>query len=119
MNISEVIAESLVNGGGTYSVASQPMRFEKTIHEFGFYVSRPNGVENLPFAALSTDVLMDVVLARHYDSGLYLGLWKDENNNWSIDETEWFLFKDAAIAAGIRNNQRAIWDIENGEAITL
>ena len=119
MNISEVIADATNNGGGTYGVTSfdrhtGEFSYVKTFHEFGFYVSRPNGVENLPNIAFIPATLEAIALARHFRSGLYFGLWRDDNGNWSIDETEWFNDVHNAVTAGIKNNQRAIWDIEKG-----
>lgn len=123
MNTAKMLFDAFIHDGGTYRLLSvdNPYGFQwlRSGHINGFFVSRPRGVENLPEPAISVDLIERIVTQRHLFSGLYLGLWKDEHGNWSVDETEWFPYFSDAINAGARNEQRSIWDIRGSQAISI
>lgn len=121
LGLDEVIDHAKQNGGGTYQLAGLDsngyISFIMPEHTFGYYVSLPYGIENLPSRALITPVLASFVADRK--DGNYLGLWEDAQGNWSIDISTWVYDLRAALVLGARHNQRAIWDIENMREIML
>ena len=123
MDTQALIADAVINGGGTYHgdrIEGGDIVWSRVDKEDGYYVAIAGGVENLPTLALVNGSLIeDVFYARHYESGLYFGLWQDEDLNWSIDEVEWYAGGVAAVAAGRMAAQRAIWDIKNNEEVVL
>ena len=55
-----------------------------------------------------------------YDGEVYLGCWWDpETRAWYLDMSLHFETKEEAMAYGLSNNQRSIWDLENDESINL
>jgi len=122
MNTARLMLDAFENGGGTYQlVGSSPYGYEwvPVAKDWGYFVSRPNGVENFPESAMTVETLDKIVTQRHLASGFYLGLWRDDNGNWSIDETQWLTTQPFAVFEGIRNHQRAIWDCERQQEISL
>lgn len=120
MTMRTMLHDAIQNDGGTYTVIMEidKMRFEPVSHEFGYYVSESRGIENLP--TLIADVIEVFASLRIvYGTGAYLGLWKDEFGNWSVDATNWYYSLGSAVAHGKLNDQRAIFDIANGVAIDL
>lgn len=122
LDMLAVTLDAIKNGGGTYRVVrfeyGAPM-FINTEIDFGYFVAKAGGVENLPTFVGMAETFLGIWRARHFYSGHDFGLWRDENGNWSIDESMWFHDRNTAIAVGRENDQRAIWDIEKGEEITL
>ena len=118
------------NGGGTFLVDfdheyGRWVIFDASNTTTGYYVSAPNGIENLPdlddntFRAVLVAFLGDRFGAREIDDPFRLGLWQDENGNWSIDETLWFYNYDVAMSVARENNQRAIYDIRDQEVLSV
>lgn len=124
MNTNDVIEDAISNGGGTYKLQYGAIfgqfEYEKVADEVsGYFVSAPYGVENYPAFAMTADVLDRIVWMRHRLSGCYLGLWKDDKGNFSIDESMWVSNLYTAIELGDKWEQRAVWDIANQREVLL
>lgn len=124
MDFMALTIDAIKNGGGTYYITDYPnisgVRFDRVDRDFGYFVAKDGGVENFPGnTAILNAVIKTVWESRHFMSGLYLGLWRDDKGNWSIDETYFYTNREFAIETGKAENQRAIWDIENGTEIVL
>lgn len=122
MDINQVIHDAIGNGGGTYNVtenADGSVTYYKDEAISGYYVSMPFGVENFPY--LLPSVVSAIVNQRHLRHAVTprLGLWRDENGNWSIDQTlhTYDLFR--ALKWGVEYDQRAIWDVKNVQAVPV
>lgn len=123
MNTAKLLLDTIQNGGGTYRADAvdtyQRPLWTGASHIDGYYVARPRGIENLPTYGLGIEFINRFFEAQIRDTGLYLGLWKDEHGLWSVDVTEWYPDLNSAIAAGMRNNQRAIWNVSSGTEFLL
>lgn len=123
MKTISMLIQAAVNDGGTFMVThlneyNEP-QWDDVIRTDGYYVSDPRGIENLPPYGISPKLLEGFFQERLNEGGNYLGLWKDDHGNWSIDSTRWYPHYADAVNAGLRNNQRAIWDVAKGEAVVF
>ena len=130
MNMNQMLLGAAIDNGGTFAADwndNLDLEFMSANHEFGYYVSMPFGIENLPQTKVMPFVVESFML--HWSSNdpethrkhfpYFLGLWKNpETSLWSIDRTEWFENMSAAKTRAIQNNQLAIWDIRNKTEIT-
>lgn len=118
MNTRELIQDAIANGGGTYYLGENS-EWVKLWRADGYVVAEPNGIENWPLG-LGSGVVDGV--AKQWglkDSGFFLGLWLDENTNWSIDKVSHVDSLYWAKQAAIRNKQRAFWDVANNKEVRI
>lgn len=116
MNSHELIADAQHFGGGTYIITgydAQGWHFEKPRLRDGFYVGNSGGIENLPNAALTPEVIA-AFINQYHGTMMYFGLWRDASGKWSVDNVDHFEDFEEALIFGHLNDQRTIWDIAWG-----
>lgn len=118
--LADVMDDAVICGGGTYEFINGG--WFRLIATSGYMVSDPGGIENVPgFPYNNADSLAALVRTfwaktqntpspTNVPRGIYLGLWKDENGNWSIDRSHHFAQRNTAVMIAKENQQRAIWD---------
>lgn len=117
MNTREIIQDAIANGGGTYSLNDG--EWDHLHQKTGYVVAEANGIENWPLG-LRADIINGLIMQWNLaDSGYYLGLWFDENGNWSIDKVSHFDSLYWAKGKAMWNKQRAIWDQAEGKEIRI
>ena len=116
LDIYEVIRSAHRDGGGTFVIVGHDadgFKFDHSRLEKGFYVGQKGGIENLPTAALTPEVINAFIESSMYLPN-FLGLWRDPEGKWSIDNVFHIEDFDYALKVGADNAQRAIWDIAWG-----
>ena len=101
--------------------SSQPVDI---IEPQGFMVSYDRGIEHLPNAALTPELLGAFVAQWRnrfatYPEETFLGLWRDGEGLWSVDVSVMYTHMEAAAMFGRSMNQRAIYDGKNKREIIL
>lgn len=127
MNIWELIDSVKQSGGTTVMVlktvwpdAGYAFAFSGILTDAtdGYLVSQAGGIENLPTIGLTADVIK-AFIDQHPNLAWdgYLGLWRDDNGNWSVDVTSYYTSKPLALAMAVQNNQRAVFAVGSGEVV--
>jgi hypothetical protein len=117
-----IFYEGLANGGITFGVLKDDAQTTlfRTFRTTGYVVSMPY------YQLTAKDMTLDLFKAyvKMYDKAInvnrYIGIWLDTSTlTWYLDINNIYDRKIDAIECGIRNKQKAIYDLSNGETITL
>lgn len=119
MFISEIVDYVTQTGGGSFKSTDEG--WEQVYASDGYYVSVSGGMESVEESQLE-DAILTFAFARidvWNKPQALLGIWRDDNGEYSIDVSMRFEHIETAMLAGKLGNQRAIWDIYNHKAITI
>ena len=125
MNVIDIVADVLQNGGGTYD----PVTWEKGT-DVSFLVSVLGYEDSFPSHWLelviqenshATRIILKSIIAHQLAAqalGAYVGIWTDGENVY-IDVPENYESQYEAEAAAIANEQRAYYDAVRGLVVSV
>lgn len=111
--VAEAVHEILSNGGGTFNLDLTPAS-----HKSGYFSSVAGYEQQASEDEFGESALAGFCDAAEGHPDYLIGAWVDDGIVY-LDLTKHIPDRSTAIEFGILNNQRAIWDIEKNEAISL
>jgi hypothetical protein len=116
MNLQQFYAQTLSNGGASYSILSGELNPTQ-----GYFVSLPNNEFKASLAGFNPNMVQDFIYKNSEalnKENTFVGSWVD-NGNVYLDVTVQVMDKRTALELGYRNGQRAIYDANLGQVINL
>lgn len=111
---AQLVQATKASGGGTFD----PHSLEPVDMSSGYFVSRDGVGMEIPEEQFEEGIVSGWLANVKQAAGDFIGTWVDEGKVY-LDLTRWFEDLDEALKFGKANNQIAVWDIENGEAVMV
>lgn len=122
-SIENVVKLSKLSFGGTFQVlpeTTEGIRVDKVVHNSGYMVSVLNAEKIVPGELTTEDVesYLSSNISELEKIDRYFGTWYN-NQFWYLDISFWFEDKNTALQFAEENEQLAIWDCKNSQAIDI